>query len=135
MKKIKEYGCYIIIILVAIFDLIYGFIKIHDEYVFLNKAAKTNATITTVINNKKSLTLHVDYYIDDKKYQGTILTTNKKYLDSSTITIYYDKKIPEKISNGEINKSIFIIIIMGFLFLFIDLILFFKKYIKSKQAL
>lgn len=134
MKKNFNYICYVIIILVGLFDILYGLNYTISQYNFINSATKTTANIYQTTNRKDGKqVLYINYYVNDKKYDGVLVLTGEK-TNKSTITIYYDKNNPLKLTSNEIDKSGVFIIILGLLFSLIGSIFLIQDYSKMKYS-
>lgn len=132
MKKILNYSCYVIIIIIGIFHICYGIKYEIKQYKFLKEAIKTTANIYQTVNREEGKqVLYIDFYVKNKKYDGVIVL-KEKTIFKSKITIYYDKNNPVKFTNGEIDNSGYFIIILGIIFVFLSMILFFKDYFRKK---
>lgn len=128
MKKIFNYSCYIIIVLIGIFDILYGINYEIKQYQFLKKSKKTTANIyqTTNRDDGKQV-LYINFYVDNKKYDGVLLVLKEQATSKSTIEIYYDKNNPVKFTTCEINNSGYFIMAFGIIFILLDIIVFLKE--------
>lgn len=132
MKKILNYSCYVIIIIIGIFNICYGIKYEIKQYKFLKEAIKTTANIYQTVNREDGKqVLYIDFYVKNKKYDGVIVL-KEKTIFKSKITIYYDKNNPVKFTNGEIDNSGYFIMVLGIIFVFLSMILFFKDYFRKK---
>lgn len=131
MKKILNYICCIIIILVGLFDILYGVNYRINQYNFIKSAAKTTANIyqTTNRDDGKQV-LYINYYVNGKKYDGIIILTDEK-INESVIDIYYDKINPLDFTSGKIDTSHIFIIVMGSVFFLIGSILLIRCYLRN----
>ena len=135
MKKILNYICCIIIILVGLFDVLYGANYGIKQYDFIRTSPKTTANIyqTTNRDDNKQV-LYITYYVKNQKYDGVLVLNEEKAI-KSVITIYYDEKNPLNIKSGEIDKSYIFVIVMGFMFFLLGIILLIKYYSKNTKLL
>lgn len=117
MKKIKKYGCFIFIIVIGLLDIIYGVYIYKQKEDFIKNSKVTKGYIYSISNNNsKNKALYINYYINNQKYEGIIMTSKKNIEISEPITIYYDELNPKKISSSEVKHPEIIIIILGFVF-------------------
>lgn len=131
MKKFKQYGYYIIIIIVGFLDLVYGLFLFNQKTNLINNSKETDGYIDMVVNNKKNVVLHVHYFIDEQQYEGAVVTSKKNIPKDYKIKIYYNKDKPTEIRSEEINHYEYFIIILGFLFIILGLFLSVKNYKKQ----
>lgn len=135
MKKIKKYGCFVIIVIVGLIDIIYGVFVYRQKERFIINSKVTNGYIYSITNNKNNKVLYINYFVNKKKYEGIIMTSKNDVDISKPITIYYDELNPKKISSKEIRHPEAVIIILGF---FITIIGFnfiipnYRKKLKNK---
>ncbi|MCI8347701.1 MAG: hypothetical protein HFJ12_07150 [Bacilli bacterium] len=130
MNKIKEYSCFVIIIIVGVIDLFYGVYHWYLKDSFINQAKTATGYIDMISNHKSKRLLHIHYYVNDHKYNGVIITKNKKIKISDSISIFYDVKNPKKISNGELQYLEGFIIALGILIILLGFLLIFRNYKK-----
>lgn len=132
MKKILNYSCYIIIIFIGVFDICYGINYEIKQYKFLKEAIKTTANIYQTVNREDGKqVLYIDFYVKNKKYDGLIVL-KEKTIFKSKITIYYDKNNPVKFTNGEIDNSGYFIMVLGIIFVLLDIIFLLGGYFKKR---
>lgn len=131
MRRIKKYKYCLIIILVGLFDIVLGLHIYNKKMNFINTAGKTEGVIYTISKNRKNTLLYVNYYINSKKFDGIIVTEKKNIKISDNILIYYDRKNPTKISDGNVEHNEYILFFLGVMSIFLSLFLILSNHKKQ----
>lgn len=131
MNKVKEYGYFVIIIIVGVIDLFYGVYHWYLKDSFISHAKTTTGYIDMISDHKSKRLLHIHYYVRDQKYTSVIVTKNKEIKISDSISIFYDVKDPKKISNGELLHLEKFVILLGIFLIILGILLIFRNYKKE----
>lgn len=108
IKKLELSNLYIIIVfIVGVFDIIYGVSFELQQYKNKRESIKTDAYIYAVVTREdKKKILYINYDINNKTYDNILLTNDKDKKIGSNITIFYNKKIQQKLQMGQSQKMV-----------------------------
>lgn len=133
MRKKFSYIYYFIIIIVGILDIFYGIYFEYMQYQFKKDSIKTDAYIYAIVNrNDKRRVLYINFTVENKEYDGILLSDDLDIEISDKIKIYYDQNNPKKFTDGKVSKNGYFIILLGIIFSSIGFSLFISSYINYK---
>lgn len=117
IKKHSSLICYSIIVFVSVFDIVYGIHFENKQYRFKKNAIKTEAEIYSIVTrDDKKKVLYVSFLVDNKAYDGVLVTDYQSITTSDRVYIYYDPKNPTHFTDGVISKNGYFLILLGIIF-------------------